>query len=131
METEPQIGKSDATHKETHPPLTSFIKVLTFFAALGGFLFGYDCGIISGALVLLKKEYNLDTLWQQLIVSITIGSAAVSSLTGGWLNDIFGRKRIIVVASVIFAVGAAIMAFTPNKEVLLVGRLIVGFGVGK
>ena len=118
-------------NKKDEPSLTSFIKVLTFFAALGGFLFGYDGGIISGALVLLKKEYNLNTLWQQLIVSITIGSAAVASLAGGFLNDLLGRKRVILVGSVLFTIGAGVMAGTPNKEVLLVGRLVVGLGVGK
>ncbi len=114
-----------------HPPLRPMVKVLAFFAAIGGFLFGYDTGVVSGAMIQLRDEFNLSTLWQELIVSITIGAAAVASLAGSFLNDWLGRRPVIIIASSVFTVGALVLALAPVKEVLLIGRLIIGLGVGK
>ncbi|XP_038069669.1 proton myo-inositol cotransporter-like [Patiria miniata] len=112
------------------PPITGFTKVLVAFAALGGFLFGYDTGVVSGAMILLRQEFNLNTLWQELVVSVTIAAAAVAALFGGKLNDVFGRKPVILLASAIFTTGAVVMSISQSKEILLVGRIIVGLGVG-
>lgn len=110
---------------------TGFVYVLAFFSALGGFLFGYDTGVVSGAMLLLKKEMNLDSLWQELVVSSTVGAAALSSLCGGALNGWLGRKVCILVASFIFSVGGVVLSLAPDKETLLVGRIIVGLGIGE
>ena len=114
-----------------HVPLKPMVKVLAVFAAIGGFLFGYDTGVVSGAMIQLRDKFNLNTLWQELVVSVTIGAAAVASFAGMFLNNKFGRRPVIILASVIFAVGSLVLAFAPVKEVLLLGRLIVGLGVGK
>ncbi|XP_072179176.1 proton myo-inositol cotransporter-like [Diadema setosum] len=111
-------------------PLSPFVKVLAGFAAISGFLFGYDTGVVSGAMILLKEEFNLSTIWQEMIVSVTIAAAALSALCGGFLNDILGRRGVILVASTVFTAGALCMALATGKEMLLVGRLIVGIGVG-
>lgn len=108
-----------------------FIYVVAFFSALGGFLFGYDTGVVSGAMLLLKKEMNLNNLWQELLVSSTVGAAAISSLSGGSLNGWLGRRICILLASFIFSIGGIILALAPEKEVLLVGRIIVGLGIGE
>uniref|UniRef100_H3D887 Proton myo-inositol cotransporter n=1 Tax=Tetraodon nigroviridis TaxID=99883 RepID=H3D887_TETNG len=108
----------------------SFVYVLAFFSALGGFLFGYDTGVVSGAMLPLKKEMNLSNLWQELLVSSTVGAAAISSLSGGYLNGWLGRRICILIASFIFSVGGAILGLAPNKEVLLLGRVTVGLGIG-
>uniref|UniRef100_UPI0037E97944 proton myo-inositol cotransporter-like n=1 Tax=Semicossyphus pulcher TaxID=241346 RepID=UPI0037E97944 len=108
----------------------TFIYILAFFSALGGFLFGYDTGVVSGAMLLLKKEMNLNNLWQELLVSSTVGAAALSALSGGFLNGWFGRRICILLASFIFSVGGIILSVAPNKVVLLVGRIIVGLGIG-
>ncbi|XP_026095303.1 proton myo-inositol cotransporter-like [Carassius auratus] len=107
-----------------------FVYTLAFFSALGGFLFGYDTGVVSGAMLLLKREMNLSSLWQELLVSITVGAAAVSSLAGGYLNGLYGRRICILLASFIFSAGGIILSVAPNKEVLLCGRLTVGLGIG-
>ena len=108
----------------------SFIYVLTFFATIGGFLFGYDTGVVSGALLLIKEEFSLSSLWQELFVSTTIGAAAIFALISGPLNENLGRRLVIVIASVVFTIGAAIMAFAYNKWMLLAGRAVVGAGIG-
>uniref|UniRef100_A0A8C6T615 Solute carrier family 2 member 13b n=1 Tax=Neogobius melanostomus TaxID=47308 RepID=A0A8C6T615_9GOBI len=104
--------------------------MLCFFSALGGFLFGYDTGVVSGAMLLLKREWNLSSLWQELLVSSTVGAAAVAALCGGSMNGTLGRRRCILLASFIFSIGGFVLGFAPNKEVLLVGRITVGLGIG-
>ncbi|XP_061679791.1 proton myo-inositol cotransporter-like isoform X2 [Syngnathoides biaculeatus] len=113
-----------------NPRTQRFVYVLAFFSALGGFLFGYDTGVVSGAMLLLKREMNLNTLWQELVVSSTVGAAAITSLSGGYLNGLLGRRKCTLLASFTFTIGGFIMAFAPNKEVLLVGRIIIGLGIG-
>lgn len=110
---------------------SSFMYRLAFFSAIGGFLFGYDTGVVSGAMLLIKKEMNLSALWQELLISITVGAAALSALAGGYLNGRFGRRICILLASFIFTIGGIVLSVAPTKEVLLIGRLIVGLGIGK
>ncbi|XP_022605707.1 proton myo-inositol cotransporter-like isoform X3 [Seriola dumerili] len=107
-----------------------FVYVLAFFSALGGFLFGYDTGVVSGAMLLLKKEMNLNALWQELLVSSTVGAAALSALSGGFLNGWLGRRICILMSSFIFSIGGIILSVAPDKVVLLVGRITVGLGIG-
>ncbi|XP_051238860.1 proton myo-inositol cotransporter isoform X4 [Dicentrarchus labrax] len=112
------------------PSTPGFIYVLVFFSALGGFLFGYDTGVVSGAMLLLKKEMKLSNLWQELLVSSTVGAAALSAISGGFLNGWLGRKVCILLASFIFSTGGIILSLAPDKVVLLVGRIVVGLGIG-
>ncbi|XP_053282242.1 proton myo-inositol cotransporter isoform X1 [Pleuronectes platessa] len=115
---------------DQHASTPGFVYVLAFFSALGGFLFGYDTGVVSGAMLLLKKEMNLSALWQELLISSTVGAAAVSALCGGFLNGWLGRKVCILMSSFIFTIGGIILSFAPDKVVLLVGRITVGLGIG-
>ena len=108
-----------------------YVYALTFFAALGGFLFGYDTGVISGALLPLKRRFKLNELWSELVVSVTVGGAIIGSISIGWLSDKFGRRIVLILASCIFAVGSVVMAVAQSKEILLVGRGIVGIAIGR
>ncbi|XP_061629954.1 proton myo-inositol cotransporter-like isoform X2 [Phyllopteryx taeniolatus] len=112
------------------PRMQHFVYVLAFFSALGGFLFGYDTGVVSGAMLLLRREMNLNMLWQELVVSSTVGAAAITSLSGGFFNGLLGRRKCTLLSSFTFTIGGFIMTFAPNKEVLLVGRIIIGLGIG-
>ncbi|XP_049954349.1 proton myo-inositol cotransporter-like [Schistocerca serialis cubense] len=109
---------------------SKYIYVLTFLSAIGGFLFGYDTGVVSGAMLLIRKELALTTAWHEAIVSATIAAAWVFALMGGWLTDRLGRKPVILVASFVFTAGSVIMGIAPGKELLLIGRIIVGIGIG-
>ncbi|XP_033744927.1 proton myo-inositol cotransporter-like isoform X1 [Pecten maximus] len=111
-------------------PRQFFVVYLTCVATVGGFLFGYDTGIISGSMLLIRDIYSLSTLWQQLIVSGTIVTASVFSLVAGVVTDKYGRKFAILWSCVMFTLGAAVMGTAPDKEMLFVGRLIVGVGIG-
>ncbi|XP_065313731.1 proton myo-inositol cotransporter-like isoform X2 [Gordionus sp. m RMFG-2023] len=107
-----------------------FVYIITIFAAIGGFLFGYDTGVISGAMLLLKDNFNLNSLWQETIVSATIGAAIIFALIGGILNDIIGRKMTIMIASIIFISGSMCLAFALSEVSLIIGRTILGCGIG-
>lgn len=107
-----------------------YVIFLTCFATIGGLLFGYDTGIVSGSMLLIRDVYNLSTIWQELIVSATIGAAALFSLVAGVLSDRLGRKTVIMFASFVFTIGAVVMAAANGKAMLLGGRIIVGIGIG-
>lgn len=107
-----------------------YVHVLVFFASLGGFLFGYNTSVISGALLQLENDFSLTTMWKQGLVSATVGSAAVFSLVSGFLNSFVGRRALFLTSSFAFICGALSCALAPNKQVLLVGRVIQGIGIG-
>ena len=111
-------------------PTWRTVVFLSMFAVIGGFLFGYDTGIISGSMLLIRDYYDLSTLWQSYIVSVTVAAAAIFSIMAGQFTDTFGRKPIIMFASVVFTIGAIVMGIANGPEVLLIGRFVVGAGVG-
>ncbi|OIS96430.1 PREDICTED: inositol transporter 4-like [Nicotiana attenuata] len=112
---------------------TPYIMKLALSAGIGGFLFGYDTGVISGALLYIREDFNdVDekTWLQETIVSMAVAGAIFGAATGGWLNDKFGRKLSILIADVLFFAGAIIMAVAPAPWVIILGRIFVGLGVG-
>ncbi|KAH8871773.1 Proton myo-inositol cotransporter [Schistosoma japonicum] len=104
--------------------------VITCLSALGGFLFGYDTGVISGAMIQLREHFNLSYAYQEIIVSISLLAAAIGCPVSAVLSDYIGRKIVIIIASVIFTIGAIVMGVSYDKISLLTGRLIVGLGIG-
>ncbi|KAF7837132.1 inositol transporter 1-like [Senna tora] len=110
-----------------------YILALTAVAGIGGLLFGYDTGVISGALLYIKddfEEVNQSSFLQETIVSMALVGAIAGAAVGGWINDAFGRKKATLVADVVFAFGSFVMALAPDPYVLISGRLLVGIGVG-
>jgi sugar porter (SP) family MFS transporter len=107
-----------------------WLAMVGVMTMLAGLLFGYDQGVISGALQFITKEFSLSTTMQQVVTSwVTLG-ALVGALVAGVLADQLGRKRTNIVAALLFMIGAAIEAFTPGTAILVLGRFVVGFGVG-
>ncbi|URE05087.1 PPR repeat [Musa troglodytarum] len=110
-----------------------YVLRLAFSAGIGGLLFGYDTGVISGALLYIRDDFpsvDKKTWLQESIVSTAVAGAIIGAAIGGWVNDRFGRKTSILVADFLFFVGAVIMASAPNPTLLIVGRVFVGLGVG-
>lgn len=111
-------------------PGNQFVYVAAGFAALGGLLFGYDTGVISGALIFIQKSFALSTFRQELVVSVVLVGACIGALTGGRLADRFGRRSMLIFTAVIFVAGALVCAAAANVTMLVVGRAIVGLGIG-
>lgn len=107
-----------------------FVYLAAAFAALGGLLFGYDTGVISGALIFIKKEFALSIFEQELIVSIVLAGAIVGAFSGGRLSDRFGRRATLLATSVVFIAGAIFCAAATSIAALVIGRIIVGLGIG-
>jgi sugar porter (SP) family MFS transporter len=114
----------------THRSSRAMVYLAAGFAALGGLLFGYDTGVISGAQLFLKDDFILSTFALEVIVSGVLVGAATGSLLGGRLADIYGRRRLLLITAVIFAVGAVVCAAATSPAILIVGRIIVGLGIG-
>jgi len=116
--------------KKSKVNLTAFIFWITLLSAVGGFLFGYDTGIVSGALLFIADHFNLSDLGQEWVVSITILGAWMFSILAGYVSDTWGRKMTIMISSVVFTLGSILMALSWNFYALLAGRFIVGAGIG-
>jgi sugar porter (SP) family MFS transporter len=116
--------------KATKAGFTRWLAGIAAVVMLSGLLFGYDQGIIAGALGGIESDFHPSTLVIEIITSwVTLG-ALVGALVAGTLADRIGRRETIVLAAVLFTAGAAIEAVAPGSTVLVIGRLIVGFGVG-
>ncbi|MBS0561280.1 MAG: sugar porter family MFS transporter [Proteobacteria bacterium] len=118
---------SAARPRPAFPPalLTVLAVVLT-----GGLLFGYDQGVISGALAGIQARFGLDPLLTEVVTSwVTLG-ALLGALLAGDLADRLGRRRAILLAGALFVAGAALQALAPLALVLIAGRLVIGLGVG-
>lgn len=106
---------------------TSFIY---FVGALGGMLFGYDTGVISGALLFIRKDLSLTSALEGLVVSSVMIGAILGSLISGPLADKMGRKKIILALSVLFILGTIGTSWPPTVEVMIAFRVILGVAVG-
>lgn len=109
---------------------TRFVSVVATIAALGGLLFGYDIGIISGALLFIRDAFPLTPFLEGLVVSSILIGAVIGAGTSGNLSDRLGRRKLILIAAVIFAGGAIGMALSPSLWLLILFRIITGLGVG-
>ncbi|KAM0024964.1 putative major facilitator, sugar transporter, major facilitator superfamily [Helianthus debilis subsp. tardiflorus] len=111
----------------------TYVLGLTVVAGIGGLLFGYDTGVISGALLYIRDEFEAvdqSSFLQETIVSMALVGAMIGAAGGGWINDAYGRKRATLLADVVFALGSFVMALAPDPYVLIFGRFLVGLGVG-
>ncbi len=106
------------------------MHVASVFAALGGLLFGYDTGVISGALIFIRQSFALSVFHQEVVVSVVLVGASVGALAGGRLADRFGRRKMLLITSLIFIAGAIVCAAAMSVATLLIGRTIVGLGIG-
>jgi major inositol transporter-like SP family MFS transporter len=90
-------------------------------AAVGGLLFGYDTGAISGAILYLRSDFGLSPAAEGLVVGVVTLGALVGAIAAGWLTDAIGRRAANIAAGRLFVLASAASAFAPNVEE--VGRL--------
>jgi sugar porter (SP) family MFS transporter len=101
-----------------------------FFGALGGLLFGYDTGVISGAILFITEDFSLSPFMQGAVVAALLLGAMVGAGAAGPLSDRMGRRQLIMVAAVTFTVGAIAAAAAPGAGALVAARFVLGLAVG-
>jgi sugar porter (SP) family MFS transporter len=99
--------------------------------ALGGVLFGYDTGVVSGALLFLKNQFGgLSSFQEELVTSLLLIGAMIGAFGAGRVADRIGRRPTILITAVIFVVGVLMAAFAPAFWTLLIARVVIGLAVG-
>ncbi len=99
-------------------------------AALGGMLFGYDIGVISGAILFIKKVFSLSPGMEEIVVSSVLLGSFVGAIAGGVLADRFGRRRLLIATAVVFGAGAVGAALSPGTAWLVAARVVAGAAIG-
>ncbi|MCU1405325.1 MAG: IolT [Glaciihabitans sp.] len=109
----------------------NYLIKLTVISTLGGLLFGYDTGVISGALLYMKDALEMNAVQEALVVSaLLFPGAASGALVGGRLADNLGRRGSLLVCAIVFFVGAIGCALAPTVTIMVIARIVLGFGVG-
>lgn len=108
----------------------SYLFRISFISALGGYLFGFDFAVISGALPFLQKQFALTPSWE----GFATGSLAIGAILGcilaGQIADKYGRRPGLMLAAGLFCASSLAMALSPNRDIFVLARLIAGIGVG-
>jgi SP family arabinose:H+ symporter-like MFS transporter len=107
-----------------------YLALISFIAALGGFLFGFDTAVVSGTLEYLRTQYELAPFMEGVVVASALVGCMVGALIAGALSDRFGRKAVLIVSAVLFVVSAIGTAVPPTLALLIFARWIGGIGVG-
>ncbi len=107
-----------------------YIYAVSMIAAVAGLLFGFDTGIISGALLFIQKDFPISTEMKELIVSSVLLGAMFGALASGHLADKFGRRRLMLIVSSLFIIGTTIASFANHVYIILLGRLFIGLAIG-
>lgn len=106
------------------------LRLITIIATFGGLLFGYDTGVINGALPYMTEDLGLTPVTEGMVTSSLLLGAALGAVTGGRLSDARGRRRNILLLAVLFFVGALGCTLAPTTEVMIVARFVLGLAVG-
>jgi MFS transporter, SP family, galactose:H+ symporter len=112
------------------PGYSGYLLVIACFAALGGFLFGYDTGVVSGAQQFFKQDFSLTSTMQEVAVSAVLIGAVLGAAIAGKVADNVGRKMSLIIIGGIFAVGAILTAIAPGFWFFVIFRIVVGIAIG-
>ena len=106
------------------------VLLMAVVAATGGLLFGFDTGVISGAIPFLKQYWHLQDADVEWITTTVLVGAIVGALVSGKLSDYLGRKKMIIINAIIFSIAAVGCTYAPGVTVLIIMRIMIGFAIG-
>jgi sugar porter (SP) family MFS transporter len=109
---------------------TLYLYLVVFVAAVGGFLFGYDLSLISGAIIFLERQFSLTPTLTGMVMGSAILGCPFGPLAGVWIADAIGRRRTLMLAGFLFVASAAGCALSDHIIVFIIWRFIGGMGVG-
>ncbi len=108
----------------------NLVVIIAAVAATGGLLFGFDTGVISGAIPFLQNYFTLTDSQVENVTALGLIGAVVGALVTGRLTDYLGRKKVILASAFIFATGAVWSGFAPTVPQLMVSRFYLGLAIG-
>ncbi|WP_019390657.1 sugar porter family MFS transporter [Priestia filamentosa] len=108
----------------------SFLTTIIVISTFGGLLFGYDTGVINGALPFMSETLGLNAFTEGVVASSLLLGAAIGAIVGGRLSDYMGRRKNIIYLAVLFFVGTLGCTFAPNVTVMVIFRFLLGLAVG-
>lgn len=108
----------------------TYVFLVAFIAALSGILFGFDTGVISGAILFITREFHLSAALNGFVVCSVLIGACAGSLISGRIVDHVGRKKMLIVDALLFIAGSIITAMSSTIVMLVTGRIIVGLAIG-
>ncbi|MCU1527789.1 MAG: sugar transporter [Frondihabitans sp.] len=111
-------------------PYNRRLGLIAIIATFGGLLFGYDTGVLNGALSFMVEYFHLNAIQEGMITFILLIGAAVGAVVGGRVSDAVGRRKNIIGLAVLFFIGAGGCVIAPTYDTLLVFRFILGLAVG-
>lgn len=109
---------------------SKYVIFVVLIAAIGGSLFGYDQGVISGAISFFSVHFKLSQAQVGFVSAVLALGAMAGCLIAGWMSDHVGRKPVMVVAGLLFTLSSLTMAVSPTVTVLITGRILSGIAIG-
>ncbi|MGP4088236.1 sugar porter family MFS transporter [Streptomyces sp. KR55] len=119
-----------AVADDAPPTVSRRLRLITVIATFGGLLFGYDTGVINGALPYMTDDLGLTAVTEGMVTSSLLLGAALGAVVGGRMSDQRGRRRTVLALAVLFFVGALGCTLAPTTEVMIVARFVLGLAVG-
>ncbi|WP_405514055.1 sugar porter family MFS transporter [Streptomyces canus] len=130
MDVRDDATQVPALTDDAPPAVSRRLRVITLIATFGGLLFGYDTGVINGALPYMTDDLGLTAVTEGMVTSSLLLGAALGAVIGGRLSDARGRRRTILALAVLFFVGALACTLAPTTAVMVVARFVLGLAVG-
>jgi len=124
------VGDRDTDLTDHHAGSVTYVFLLTLVAALGGLLFGYDTGVINGAIGPLKAHFSLNPRQEGWAMGCALLGCAVGAAGAGALSDRFGRKKVLVLSAILFFISAVGTAIPQTIGTFIFYRILGGLGVG-
>jgi sugar porter (SP) family MFS transporter len=133
-ETTPRAERTSGTSEGTsffkEAAKNRFLLGVASVAAIGGFLFGFDTGVIGGAILFINKDLHVSKSASQFLVAVILVGAMIGALISGYLADAISRRRTKIISGSVFAVGALAAAFSQSYWQLTASRFVLGLAVG-
>ena len=130
MQAERNKAQEAIANVEISPHAHRVLWIAAIVAAICGGLYGYDTGIISGALLLITKDFHLTSGQEEMVTSAILVGAVVGALCVSWLSEKFGRRNSVMVVTGVFVLGAVACSRAPDVTALIIARVFLGLAVG-